>query len=97
MARPNYSDQAKQDLEGIFLHIASDDTVAAENTVRSIMSACDLIADMPGMGRMRPEFSAVMQSFPCGNYVVFYKKHDDTIVVFRIIHASRDIDAITLV
>lgn len=35
-----------------------------------------------------------MRSFPVGRYIVFYMPLDDGVVVIRVLHGSRDIDAI---
>jgi toxin ParE1/3/4 len=46
------------------------------------------------MGRTRDELAAELRSFPVGRYVVFYMPLDDGVDVIRVLHGSRDIDAI---
>jgi len=46
------------------------------------------------MGRARDELASGVRSFPFGRYVVFYAPLDDGIDIVRVLHGSRDIDAI---
>lgn len=45
------------------------------------------------MGRARNVLAAGMRSFPFGRYVIFYEPIDDRIDVVRVLHSTRDIDA----
>ena len=53
-----------------------------------------LLATQPMMGRARDELASGVRSFPFGRYVVFYAPLDDGIDIVRVLHGSRDIDAI---
>ena len=46
------------------------------------------------MGRGRDELAPGVRSFPFGRYVIFYAPIDKEIVVIRVLHGSRDIDAV---
>jgi len=89
------TDQAEADLVEIFAYIAEDNPIAAEQLLRAIGAKCDLLAESPDMGRMRPEVQSTVRSFPISNYVIFYQQQDDGILVLRVLHAARDINAIT--
>ena len=53
-----------------------------------------LIASQPMMGRARNELVADLRSFPYGRYIIFYIPIDDGIDVVRVLHSSRDVDAV---
>ena len=46
----------------------------------AIESACQLVADYPGVGRAREEIDKSVMSFPIGSYVIFYYLGDDPFV-----------------
>ena len=46
------------------------------------------------MGRARPELSGGLRSFPTRTpYIIFYLPNDDGLLVVRVLHHARDIDA----
>ena len=57
----------------------------------AIESACQLVADYPGVGRAREEIDKSVMSFPIGSYVIFYYLGDDPFGIARILHGSRDL------
>ena len=46
------------------------------------------------MGRARDELSPGIRSMPFGRYVIFYAPLADGIDIIRVLHSSRDIDAV---
>ena len=48
----------------------------------------------PNLGRARDELLPGLRSHPVGQHVVFYRVTDDEIIISRIIHGRRDIDAV---
>lgn len=46
------------------------------------------------MGRMREILSAGLRSFPVGRYVIFYRPLQDGIDVVRVLHGTRDLEAV---
>ncbi len=48
----------------------------------------------PYLGRQRDELRAGMRSFPLGNYLVFYRVQEDAVLILRVLHGRRDIDAL---
>jgi toxin ParE1/3/4 len=91
MARVIRSPQAEQDLREIWLFIATDNEGAATRLLRSIAEKCDLLADFPGMGRLRPELGHGLHSFTVGSYVVFYQTIEGGIEIIRVLHGARDV------
>jgi len=44
------------------------------------------------MGRQRPDLGDEVQSWPEGNYIIFYRSNDEGIDVLRFLHGARDLD-----
>lgn len=87
--------RAEQDLDEIWFYIALDNVVAADNLLDDIDSSCQLLAMQPQAGRLRPELTPELRSFPVGRYMVFYQPQDDGIEVVRVLHSARDIESIS--
>ena len=85
---------AEADVLQIWDHIADDSLTAADHWVDRLDEEFRLLATQPMMGRARDELASGVRSFPFGRYVVFYVPLDDGIDVVRVLHGSRDIDAI---
>jgi toxin ParE1/3/4 len=85
---------AEADVLHIWDHIADDSLTAADHWVDRLDEEFRLLASQPMMGRARDELASGVRSFPFGRYVIFYVPLDDGIDVVRVLHGSRDIDAI---
>ena len=86
--------RAAQDLDDIRLYIAQDSPIAALNTMERFHEVFRRIAQFPMMGRARPELAAQLRSFPVGNYLIFYRPTSGGVDISRILHGSRDIEAL---
>lgn len=85
------SPAATQDLEEIEAHIAAERPSAVEGVLDAIESACQLVAEYPGVGRSREEVDEGVMSFPIGSYIIFYYLDDDAFGIARVLHGSRDL------
>jgi toxin ParE1/3/4 len=85
---------AQNDLLEIWLHIAADSRRHADHFLDRLDEKMRLLAASPRMGRLRPELSAGLRSFPVDDYVVFYREADQAIEIVRVLHSARDIEAI---
>jgi toxin ParE1/3/4 len=85
---------AELDLWEIWDYIADDSLDRADGFLDRIEEKLRSLARSPGIGRRREELLPGLQSFPVGNYVVFYRAIEDGIDVIRILHGSRDIEEI---
>jgi toxin ParE1/3/4 len=85
---------AELDLWEIWDYIADDSFERADDFLDLVEEKLRSLALTPGMGRRREELLPGLQSFPVGNYVVFYRAIADGIDVIRILHGSRDIEEI---
>ena len=81
---------AEQDLEEIWSYVAEDASPAtADRLIDAIVDRFDLLAEQPRMGRLRPEFGAGVRSFSVENHVIYYR-HDEDVVIARVLHGRRD-------
>ncbi|MGK7878122.1 MAG: type II toxin-antitoxin system RelE/ParE family toxin [Xenococcaceae cyanobacterium] len=94
MSKITLSPQAAQDIQQTWAFIAKDNIDAADKWQQQISDVLQLLAKMPQIGRVRSEFSIELRSFVKAKHVIFYQPTADGINVFRILHHSRDSEAI---
>jgi toxin ParE1/3/4 len=89
--------QARADLTGIWLYIAqeSGSTNITTRAVGSIADKFGLFSKFPNIGRsLESELRPGVRTFPVNNYMIFYSVRPGEIRILRIIHASRDAQAV---
>ena len=91
--RARKSPQTEIDLTSIYNFIADDSVRAANAWLERIEATFDMLAQMPQGGRARDDLVPGLRSFPVGRYIIFYTPVPDGIVVARVMHSRRDIDA----
>lgn len=96
MNRYRFSDQALEDLEDIWLYIATDDIKAADHFVDTLVAKIETLATQPKMGRARDELHESFRSFPVGNYLIFYRLIDDGVEIVRVLSGFRDLPELFL-
>ena len=82
---------AKRDLEEIEDWLAQSSPFRAVSFIDGLALALDGLADMPLLGRARPEVRTGLRSIVHKPYVVFYLPTGPGITVLRVIHGARDI------
>jgi toxin ParE1/3/4 len=91
-----WSPEARADLSDIwnyYSRVAGRHT--ANNVVRRIGEACQLLEDHPYAGRARNEVRPGLRSVTANPHIVFYRvTGDDVAEIVRIIDGRRDIDEI---
>jgi antitoxin ParD1/3/4/toxin ParE1/3/4 len=87
-----FSPEAKEDLQDIWLYIAADNSAAADEIEAEIYEACDLLARNPGLGHKRRDLTDEPVLFwPVrGRYLVIYRRESEPLKIVRILHGSRD-------
>ena len=93
--RLRYSAQARKDLDEIWDYIVADlsNPIAAEKTVNRIMDDIDRLVDFPEMGTMLRDVTHMVTDYRyivSGNYMAFYRFHDDFVSIVRILFGRRD-------
>jgi toxin ParE1/3/4 len=91
MARVRRTAASGTDYQQIFLYIAEHNPRAAEKLLRTFDQKLQLLSEMPGIGRARPEFGKGVRSYPIGDYLIFYRPLTDGIEFLRVLHGSRDL------
>jgi toxin ParE1/3/4 len=89
--------EAEIDLDGIWYYIAreSDSIQIADRLIDSIIEKFSLLARYPHIGRPRDaDLRPGLRSFPVGKYVIIYRVEDKDVLILRVIHGSRDIEAL---
>ncbi|SMF05969.1 toxin ParE1/3/4 [Xaviernesmea oryzae] len=89
-----FAPAAAQDLEEIGDYIHSENPRAAYRFVAELRARCNRLADTPRSGAPRPDLWAGLRSIPFRLYVVFYTVSGDDVRIERILHGSRDIEAV---
>jgi toxin ParE1/3/4 len=66
MSRYRLTEQARQDLDAIWLYIVEDNPATADHFLDTIYERFVLLAGQPLLGRLRPELAPKPSQFPCG-------------------------------
>ncbi|HEY2881101.1 MAG TPA: type II toxin-antitoxin system RelE/ParE family toxin [Pirellulales bacterium] len=83
--------EAALDLRAIAGHIAQNNPSAAHQWLREMEALFSILATQPEMGqRMQTQRFGVVRQISRGNYVVYYRPHNDGVEILRIIHGARD-------
>lgn len=87
-----FSEEAKEDLQEIWLYIAADNPPAADELEADIYEACDLLARNPGLGHRRRDLTDEQVFFWAvrGRYLVIYLRESEPLRIVRILHGARD-------
>jgi toxin ParE1/3/4 len=93
-ARVIYSFQANDDLRQIVRYLRQHSRPAAKRFSSNVANRLKRLAHSPNLGRDRSEFGVKMRSVVIGDYVVFYHITPKVVTILRILHGSRNIDAI---
>jgi toxin ParE1/3/4 len=86
--------RARSDLSEIWDYIAEDNDTRADAFVDLIDQKFQALAGHPHLGRSRDELEEGLRSFPVGRYVVFYRVIPAGVEIVRVLHGSRDLNAI---
>ena len=58
------TDPARDDLDGIWFHIAGDNVAAADKVVARLVERFDMLARQPLIGEACPELKSELRNFP---------------------------------
>jgi len=94
MPRIRFTLSAETDLLELWVTIAEENPTAADETLDVIQATAMILGTQPEMGRTRPELAEGLRSLPTRTpYLIFYLPDDDGLLVVRVLHHARDIDA----
>ena len=81
---------AEKDLDDIWSDVAKDASLeTADRLIDAIFDRFELLVEQPRMGRNRPEFGEGVRSFVVESHVIYYR-HDDDLLIARVLHGRRD-------
>lgn len=89
-----FTTPARRDLNEIWEYIAQDNPVAAGDFIEKITETCRTIADMPYMGRDRPDLIKGVRAFSVDRYLIIYRILGNGIQIVRVAHAARNISSL---
>lgn len=99
MRRFTLASEAEYDIDAIADYLAEQNIELGRRFYHAVRSTLQGLAESPGEGRLR-EFEtrdlAGVRSWPIAgfkNHLAFYIPTDDGVLVLRVMHAARDIDA----
>jgi toxin ParE1/3/4 len=87
------SRDADDDLLQIGRYLTERNPAAARSVAEEIDRKFWSLTYFPFMGRDRPSLGAGLRSIVAGVYVIFYRVEPDRVVIMRVLHGRRDIDA----
>jgi toxin ParE1/3/4 len=86
-----YTSKAHADVKEILLYISEDKLGSALKFVERIEARCDLIANNPEMGELRPEYGHGVRSVSVGRYVIYHFSTPEEVLILRIVSGDREI------
>jgi toxin ParE1/3/4 len=89
--------RAEADLDDIWYYVAkeSGSIEIANRLIDSITSRFFRLASHPHLGRSRADdFGISSRSFPVGEYLIVYWVENEDVLILRVAHGSRDIEAL---
>ncbi|MEA3332344.1 MAG: type II toxin-antitoxin system RelE/ParE family toxin [Pseudomonadota bacterium] len=92
--RLKISEQAQHDLVDIWLYIANNSSLAADNFVDLILEKCRLLCSSPSLGRSRDELFPGIRSLPFKRYIIYYRVTEVDVEIVRLLSGYRDTDTI---
>ncbi|MBK9154139.1 MAG: type II toxin-antitoxin system RelE/ParE family toxin [Chloracidobacterium sp.] len=94
MKKLTIAPSALSDLDEIWNYLAEQSETAAEDVIRALTNKFDLLTSNPVIGVARDDLMIDMRMFPHKRYNIFYFLNEEELEIYRVLHASRDIDSI---
>jgi len=85
---------ARSDLAEIWDYIADDNERRADSFIDLFDQKFQELSRHPNLGRSRDELEEGIRSFPVGKNVIFYRIMPEGLEIIRVLHGSRDLNAI---
>lgn len=88
------SGEAELDIEEIGDYIASDNPSRALSFVDELRWHFDKIARFPSSYVLRRELGEGIRTCAHGRYLIVFRQEDDELLIVRVLHMSRDLQAL---
>lgn len=93
----DWTESAIADLEAIRNYIARNSEYYAARMVANILKAARVLGTFPELGQVVPELDLpTVRQKRLDNYRILYEIQKNRVVVIAVVHAARDINAVTL-
>lgn len=90
--RLTFRPRARLDLDGIWNYTQAQwGSSRAEDYLRQIKNAAELLAANPDAGRACDDIRPGYRKYPVGSHMVFYRRSVGAIEIVRILHARMDV------
>ena len=66
------SNLAEKDLEDIWVYLAQQNEILADQKIAEILDKFPMLSQFPNMGKNRDELQIGLRSFPIKPYIIFY-------------------------
>lgn len=93
MSEYTLSRSSRRDLVAAALYAArkAGAQAAGDRVIERLVAAMEMLAQLPSLGRARDEVRPRLRSFPCGSFILFYRRTRTGIHVHRILHQRQDV------
>lgn len=88
------SQEARHDLQDIWDYLAEQNPIRADQWLDEFETRCQLLAEMPLLGRQRDELQPGLRSFLLGRYILFYRINEEQIEIVRVLSGYQDIESL---
>ncbi|MEZ5755535.1 MAG: type II toxin-antitoxin system RelE/ParE family toxin [Paracoccaceae bacterium] len=88
-ARPNWTDEARQDLAAIIDYIASDNPAVADAFLDRIIERSNTLTDNPHAFR-RGRLPGTREMLIHSNYILVYAVNAGAVTILRLLHSARN-------
>ena len=85
------ADQAQEDLLDIWLYIATDSPLAADNFLDLLHEKCVILCASPELGRVRDELLPGLRCLPVKRYTIYYRINSAALEIVRVLSGYRDV------
>ena len=89
------SARAQDDIDDTWLYVAQDSPSAADLFLERLEEATANLSTFPEMGVLRDDLADGLRALRVDNYVVYYWRKSDHLMLARVLHARLDVTSIT--
>ncbi len=95
MSNYRFSQEARDDIQEIWVWVAGDNPQAADELETDIYAACEMLTNDPGLGHRRPDLTDEQVVFWTVRkfYLVIYLPGTEPLEIVRILHGARDVSS----
>jgi len=94
MANIKVATAAERDLQDILDYVSQFNPSAAEKLIKELVSKFAILRDNPHSGIEQSKLMINLRSFVIRDYFIFYQPSENGVEILRVLHSSRDIEAI---